>query len=286
MDEEEELAVSEGKFDWGKAAPSMIGGVGSIIGGIMDISKGGDMEEQGRRELMSANANIDKLRAAQPSLETPEEYYKILKLSYDQSLMNNQLNSINRSLSATIDASSQYGSRGVSSIMQATKDAGRLVSNEVASQKESQMSALAQLGAAKERERMARENRSNINIDYAYEDKKAAQVREYYGRQQADAGTAALVTGALKVGAGIVTGGISGGILEEGGIIKTDGDFSHSDNPLHLIDKDGNKVAELTGGEFVFNPTQAKEMEELSKKGKSKLHTMVRGLIGKFKKNG
>lgn len=53
--------------------------------------------------------------------------------------------------------------------------------------------------------------------------------------------------------------------FEEGGVTKTDGEFSHKKNPIDLV-QDGQKVGEATGGEYIFNPEQSKKMNELAKK--------------------
>jgi len=50
--------------------------------------------------------------------------------------------------------------------------------------------------------------------------------------------------------------------------MKTNGEFSHEDNPKAIIDEDtGIKEGEVTGGELVFNPEQSDGMEELINKG-------------------
>jgi len=55
------------------------------------------------------------------------------------------------------------------------------------------------------------------------------------------------------------------GFFKEGGVTKTDGEFSHDKNPIDLV-QDGQKVGEATGGEYIFNPEQSKKMNELAKK--------------------
>jgi len=43
----------------------------------------------------------------------------------------------------------------------------------------------------------------------------------------------------------------------------TPGPFSHKKNPIHMIDKNGDKVGEATGGELIFNPKQTEAIEKL-----------------------
>jgi hypothetical protein len=50
---------------------------------------------------------------------------------------------------------------------------------------------------------------------------------------------------------------------EEGAKVKkTPGEFSHATNPIHML-KDGMKIGEMTGGEYIINPEQADEIEDV-----------------------
>ena len=66
----------------------------------------------------------------------------------------------------------------------------------------------------------------------------------------------------------------------KGGVQKTPGAFSHSTNPIDIM-KDGAKIGEMTGGEYIFNPSQAKQLKKLSKSGGSPLHKFVNSLLNK-----
>lgn len=63
-------------------------------------------------------------------------------------------------------------------------------------------------------------------------------------------------------------------------IKKTPGKFSHKSNPIDIM-KDGAKIGEMTGGEYIFNPSQAKSLQKLAKSGNSDLHKFVRSLLNK-----
>ena len=52
-----------------------------------------------------------------------------------------------------------------------------------------------------------------------------------------------------------------GYVGEEGGV--TEGEFSHEENPIDMVNEEGDKVGEVTGGEFVFNDEQSALMKEL-----------------------
>ena len=81
------------------------------------------------------------------------------------------------------------------------------------------------------------------------------------------------------VGEGIVMEEVD--VMSKGGkAMKTPGKFSHESNPIDVI-KDGKKIAEMTGGEYIFNPKQSETMRNLSKNGNSALHKFVRDLLSK-----
>ena len=54
---------------------------------------------------------------------------------------------------------------------------------------------------------------------------------------------------------------------EQGMVIKTPGEFNHDTNPIDVM-RNGSKIAEMTGGEFVINPDQAAGMEKAYAKAK------------------
>jgi hypothetical protein len=69
--------------------------------------------------------------------------------------------------------------------------------------------------------------------------------------------------------------------LKTGGkALKTPGDFSHKANPIDVM-KDGKKIAEMTGGEYIFNPKQSQKLRNLAEDGTSTLHKFVRELLSK-----
>lgn len=61
---------------------------------------------------------------------------------------------------------------------------------------------------------------------------------------------------------------------------ETPGEFNHDTNPIDII-QDGEKIGEMTGGEYIFNPEQAETLRELSMQGDSPLHQFIRELLSK-----
>ena len=69
-------------------------------------------------------------------------------------------------------------------------------------------------------------------------------------------------------------------VFKKGGVQKTPGEFSHSENPIDIMQK-GAKIGEMTGGEYIFNPSQAKQMKKLASSGNTDLHKFVKSLLNK-----
>ena len=67
---------------------------------------------------------------------------------------------------------------------------------------------------------------------------------------------------------------------KNGMAVKTPGSFSHNSNPIDVM-KDGKKIAEMTGGEYIFNPKQSQKLRNLAEGGTSTLHKFVRELLSK-----
>lgn len=70
-----------------------------------------------------------------------------------------------------------------------------------------------------------------------------------------------------------------GGTVEEEAA-ETPGEFNHDTNPIDII-QDGEKIGEMTGGEYIFNPEQAETLRELSMQGDSPLHQFIRELLSR-----
>ena len=61
------------------------------------------------------------------------------------------------------------------------------------------------------------------------------------------------------------------GAAEGTNMQKTPGEFSHEDNPIHMVDDSGNKVGEATGGEYILNPAQAEEIDAVQQEISEKI---------------
>jgi hypothetical protein len=77
---------------------------------------------------------------------------------------------------------------------------------------------------------------------------------------------------------------IKAGVAKKGMVVKTPGPFSHKKNPIDIM-QNGEKIAEATGGEYIFNPKQMSNIKRyVANDDKSKLHSYVKALIKRFEK--
>ena len=269
----------------GAGIGGIVGGIGAIAGGIADVRAGRQLRDRGAAEAAAATQELAELRAAQPSLDTPSEYYELVKGAYDQRLMQQRVEDINRSFATTAAAAGQFGARGLGAVLQASAQAEAAKRQEVLTQQKLQTQALGQLAQARERETRLRELRSTRDINLAFDAKRAGEAREFYGQQQRAQGIVSAIGGVAQVAGGAAT--LAAGIptAKKGiKVTKTPGEFSHKRNPLSVTNKEGVKVAELTGGEYVFNPEQSKKLMKLAKEGDTPLHKFVRRLLERFEK--
>ena len=294
--------MTSGQADlMGAGITSAAGGLGSLVGGIAGMIGQQEKTNAAANELATAKSGLANIKATQPSLSTPSEYYEMVKGAYDQRLMQQRVEDINRSLSTTTQAASQFGARGLGAVMQASQQAQKSQRQEVLTQQKLQTQALGQLAGARERETRLKETRSTRDLDYAYDAKALAEARTAQVEQQrvqnisnVIGGVAGMAGGLASVGAAAaaaqsgstITLNAEGGKIAKRGVkvTKTPGEFSHKRNPLHVVDKGGSKVAELTGGEYVFNPEQSNKLMQLAKDGDSQLHKYLLNLLKKFEK--
>jgi hypothetical protein len=265
----DDAAGQEKSFDAASAAT----GVGQIVGGITNIVMGARALKD--VDIAGAETGVRDAYATRPGLGTPVEFYNMQKEAYDQRLMAMRVEDINRGLATNVAAAQQYGARGLGATLAATAQAQRAQQQEVLQQQRLQTSALGALASAREREIQRREQRATFDIGMAYDQLKAEQAREQYARQQ-------IAQGIVGTAAGIARTAVTFGA--EQGAKVTPGEFSHDTNPIDIV-QEGTKIGEMTGGEYIFNPRQAKQMAREANKGNSPLHKFVRKTLNKFHKD-
>ena len=287
------------------------------VGGYVQAAMGVAQMATGWYQAQRANAAIKRILADAPKIETPSSYYQLTKDAYDQELMQQQLADINRDLGTSSEALSQAGGRALVGGLGRAVDLSQQQKGSVYGAEAQQRLAAQQMLAQREDvTQQQREQRLMAQLESARQAKQIAQ-------QNMMGGIGAIAEGALFAGipsdsssedlnklltdspnAGASIGGITGnyakkkkaalgqvqdlwmtGAFETGGkmkVKKTGGKFDHKSNPIDIVQK-GDKIGEMTGGEYIFNPSQVSKIKELIKAKNSKgLEKYMQGLVNKF----
>lgn len=231
----------------------------------------------------------------------PSEYADMLREARSSDIAQRRIDEINRSMSTSTSALQRSGSRGVIGGIGAVTEAGS----------RAKTAAL----TAQQTEIMRALERGTIGAEYERQRGVARQTREETAAENAiSAGITNVAGGIGDIGMAAVTGldakkankkvepkiqptvdfskseltreeqdklEAAYEIAKKGmKVKKTPGEFSHSTNPLDIM-QEGAKIGEMTGGEYIFNPSQAKEMKKLASSGNTDLHKFVKSLLNK-----
>jgi hypothetical protein len=286
---------------------------GAAIGGIVQAGLGLGQVIYGGIQANKSKKEMARVRASAPSLDTPSEYMKLYKDSYNQDMLNRQMESLKSAAGSSIGALGQAGGRallgGIQSVGQNLQQGTQAA---IDKQQERQLAGLGALADARTRTQQMKEGRFQSELGMARQSQDAAVAN-------IGAGIGAMGSGALygfmgndsgggsnrgsDKGSNTSSGSSSKGSFEktqgafddmedlkrgmgsnkDGGIVKTKGKFSHKDNPIHMVQK-GEKVGEMTGGEYIFNPEQMSKIKALSKTSPEKLSKYIKSLVNKFEK--
>lgn len=287
---------------------------GALIGPVIGTLAGAGQAIYGAVQARKTKKEIERLQKEAPDLNatisTPSEYFKAYKESYDQDIMNRQMESIKSGLAGTTEALAGAGGRALlGGIGAATQQAQRQTQGIADIQQQRQTEALQGLAAAQERTRGLQENRLGMREARFQGQMENAQAARDAAIQNI-AGGLSNIASAWNIGAGkkggdvsSSVGGTSAGLtmkdyekfagsrtplttgMEKGGkVMKTPGEFSHKTNPIDIM-RNGKKIAEATGGEYIFNPKQMSNIKKyVATDDKSKLHSYVKALIKRFEK--
>ena len=270
------------------------------IAGTAKAGYGLYQQSQGRKALAGAyEAPTGK----------PSEYADMLKQARSSDLAQRRIDEINRSMATSTSALQQSGSRGVIGGIGAVTEAGsRAKTGAITTQQQEIMRALERgtIGGEYERQRgVARQTREENaaqsaitagvqNVVGGFGDIGMAAATGIDAKKDDKGGKSKKINVNKVRRAESREGTIEGPnyfpseeemIFPEiefktGGVQKTPGAFSHSKNPLNIM-QDGAKIGEMTGGEYIFNPNQAKEMKKLASSGNTDLHKFVKSLLNK-----
>ena len=267
-----------------KKVPKAISGM--AIGAVAGAVPQGLAAWQGYKAQKEAKAEAASLKAMMPSMTSQEDYYNYYQKQsqlLNQSKLQNQMD---QSLAAGAKTLQNAGSRGVLGGTQGMVGQAQSTKADLTQQQGQQLlGAYEKMIGAKEMDRQ----RILGQIGAAQQQQTAGMATMLQGLQ--GLGDTALSAGleSEKIKAGYYSGKGTGtgtqGSKEKGGTIeKTPGEFSHETNPIDVV-KDGTKIAEMTGGEYIFNPKQMAAIKKLvAQSDGNKLHSYMKSIIKKFEK--
>ena len=233
-----------------KTAPIKKYAIGGLIGGVAQAGLGVGQAIYGGIQARKAGKEMDRLLAGAPKLELPSAYQEYAQKAMDQAALRAQTEAINRRLATSTQALSQAGGRALLGGLQSQVTAANEAEIQAQdAQRQREMQGLQVLGGAQQQLAGMKESRFQMQ----YGEAKGAQQAAL---QNIGAGIGAAATGAITAGASYGKG-------KNG--MKTQGEFSHDKNPLYLVDKNGQVTGEATGGEYIVNPEQAKNISKESK---------------------
>jgi hypothetical protein len=248
---------------------------------------------QGYKAQKEAKAEAASLKAMMPSMTSQEDYYNYYQKQsqlLNQSKLQNQMD---QSLAAGAKTLQNAGSRGVLGGTQGMVGQAQSTKADLTQQQGQQLlGAYEKMIGAKEMDRQ----RILGQVGAAQQMQTAGMATMLQGLQ--GLGDTALSAGLEydKIQKGYYdknSGGNSGGNSSGSGgtsgkegmtIEKTPGEFSHEKNPIDVV-QDGTKIAEMTGGEYIFNPKQMAAIKKLvAESDGNKLHSYMKSIIKKFEK--
>lgn len=255
--------------------------LGGVVGGAAQAALGIGQTIYGMATLRSANKEMESLLANAPKLTLPSAYNQYAERALSDTMLRSQTEAINRNLSSSAMALGQAGGRAlVGGLQSQVSSAEQSQLQAQAMQNQQAMQGLGVLGQAQERLRDATEQRFGMQYQAADAAKQAALANIGAGLKTTAMGA---TVGFGSYGEGKEFGSFSNGKkvnksqegaldvvnqlwlsggFNKGGKLK--GEFSHESNPIDMVDKNGNKVGEATGGEYIINPSQAKAIAKQS----------------------
>lgn len=252
------------------------GFIASGVGGIGDLGLGIYNVVQGSKAAKKAKADLEAAMGNRPDLSASSAYADAERNAYSNKMLEMQRQSLQRNLAQGVQAASADPRALAASLTGMTRQAGIGSQEAMMQQAQIRQNATLARAEAEDRSTQLKENRSVADISRESQNLQSARQAIGQGIGQAASGI------------GNVAGSIYGfnALKAEGGakVPKTPGAFSHKSNPIDIV-KDGAKVGEMTGGEYILNPKQAKDIKRLASSGsKDQLHKYMKSLIKKFEK--
>ena len=238
----------------------------------------------GRKEAKKAEAREEEIRSAGiPKMETPQEYFDLYMKAKENKGAQLATRQAQQGMADTASALQAGGSRAlIGGLSAAQRRTDTTVAGIGAQSQQQELSALEGLAGAQMRTGMMN---TQLGAQGYFNDLQGAQMGYQAGRQmQSSAINNMAQAGTMAMSAYSDSDYMDTYYPKTGKDgMKTPGQFSHNSNPIDLV-KDGQKIGEATGGEYIVNPTQSKKMKKLAGDEKSPLAKYVVGLLNKFDK--
>ena len=246
------------------------GGLGDLGLGIYNII-------QGSKTLKESKADYQRFMSERPELSASSAYAQAENQAYSKKMLDMQRQSLQRNLAQGVAAASADPRALAASLTGMQRGAAISEQQAVGAQAQQQMQATLARARAEDQMTGMKESRSQGDIAMARENINAS-------RQAIGQGIGQAVGGVGSVAGAVIGLNDNEFFGEKGGVIKTPGSFSHEKNPIHMV-KDGAKIGEMTGGEYIFNPNQMSKIKgHVSSGNKEQLHKYMKTLIKKFEK--
>lgn len=226
---------------------------------------------KGRQATKEAEAEANKAKALMPSMTSQEDYYNYYQKTAQATNEAKMQNQLDQTLAAGSKTLAGAGTRGVLGGVQGSVGAAAQSKSDLTQQRQDKL-----LGAYEKMIGAKQTDREMVQgqIDTANAAATAGLQTELQAYQSiGDIGASALSA-------------FSGAKSAEDGatIEKSPGKFSHKKNPIDIV-RNGNKIAEMTGGEYIFNPKQMSAIKSLvGSNDESKLHSYMKKIIRTFEK--
>lgn len=243
-------------------------------GGLADLGLGIYNIYQGNKAAKQAKADLATAMANRPDLSPSTAFADAERQAYSKKMLNMQRQSLQRNLAQGVSAASADPRVLAASLQGMQRQAAMGEQQAMQAQAQQQMQATMARGRAEQQATQMMEARSQGDIQR--ESQNLASARQAIGQG----------VGQIAGGIGSIAGTVAGirGMKDGGTIKKTPGEFSHKSNPIDIM-RNGDKIGEMTGGEYIFNPTQVEKIKgHVSSGNKEQLHKYMKTLIKKFEK--
>lgn len=138
------------------------------LAGIGQLIQGGIWNKRARKD-------IERLRASAPSLTTPSEYFEAARMALDDRIMQRGFDEVNRSLATQTQAMQNLGGRAAILGANRLMEGANLAKEKYAiNEAQERMGATTMLAGAKEREIGRRQDRWNMEMNFANQARNAA----------------------------------------------------------------------------------------------------------------